>query len=44
MGHAVYMGAYKNENILVGKLQKKTPFGRYGHIRGKKDKKNQVIQ
>jgi len=39
MGHAVYMGAYKNENMLVGKLQKKTPFGRPGHICGKKDKK-----
>jgi hypothetical protein len=39
MGHAVYTGTYKNGNILVGKLQKKTPFGRYGHICGKKEKK-----
>jgi len=44
MGHAVYMGAYKNENMLVGKLQKKTPVGRPGHICGKKDKKKKVIQ
>lgn len=40
MGHAIYMGAYKNENnMLVGKLQKKIPVGRSGHIYGKKDKK-----
>jgi len=33
------MGAHKNENMLVGKLQKKTPVGRPEHICGKKDKK-----
>ena len=48
MGHAIYMKAHKNENnMLVGKLQKKTPVGRSGHIWGKKDQKkkikNQVI-
>jgi hypothetical protein len=38
MGHAVYMGAYKNENNMsVGKLQKKAPVGRPGHICGKKE-------
>jgi len=40
----LYTWGHLKLNILVGKLQKKTPFGRYGHICGKNDKKNQVIQ
>ena len=39
MGHAVYMGAYKNENMLVEKLQKKTQLGDLGIYFRRKTKK-----
>jgi hypothetical protein len=36
------MEAYKNENMLVGKLQKKTSVGRPEHMFGKKDNNKKI--